>query len=143
MVLGEAEPLAEDCLVPTPAPESTKKVLFVFIHFCLPSGIPSASEGGASHLLFSPLWETCHLACLLFLSTYAIGTGPRDETGLLSFPGGRLRCLDPQCVLTQLLYFRNVSMRCSWGTEGKAVPAYSPPGAPTPQAPCTTGTGTV
>jgi len=66
-VLGEAEPLAEDCLVPTPAPESTKKVCFVFTHFCLPSGIPSASEGAASHLLFSPGWGTCHLACLLFL----------------------------------------------------------------------------
>lgn len=78
VVLGETEPLAEDCLVPTPAPELTEKVCFVFIHFCLPSGILSASEGGASHLLFSPGWGTCHLACLLFLSTCTVGTGPCD-----------------------------------------------------------------
>lgn len=48
VVLGEAQPLAEGCLVPAPVPESTEKVRFVFINFCLPSGIPSASEGGAS-----------------------------------------------------------------------------------------------
>lgn len=137
-MLGEVEPLAEDCLVPTPAPESTEKVRFVFICFCLPSGIPSASEGGASHLLFSPVWGTCHLACLLFLSTYTIGTGSWDETGLLSFPGGCLHCLDPQCVLTQLLYFPNIPVRRSWRTEEESVPAHSPPGAPAPQAQCTT-----
>lgn len=133
---GRSRALGRGLSCPCSCPEPTMRVHFVCIHFCLPTGTPAPCEGGVS--------QGRELAILLFLSTCAVGMGPWDQTGLLSFPGGCLNSRAPHRVLTQLLYFPRVGVMSPGSRRGSrscsqagSLTPSAIPGAQGPLAICT------